>query len=158
LGMPIEELVLRLIVTAGLLLFLGLYHQRSTLYGSAVLGAFLVGYISWALGGPEWLLPPVVLFVTYTLLSPRTEGNSRRAHTLHAVVCGSSAGLTWLFIAAIFDLRRELLFPYTLSYAAHLAIIAIARLRHDYPRAAGPALLGVCILKGWLFIFVPYFL
>jgi phytol kinase len=148
------ELVTRLWAVAVLMLFLVLYRRRTTLIGSAVLGAFLVGYISWALGGWEWLLPPLILFLCYTLLSPRTEVNSQRIHTVHAVVCVASAGLAWLFLATIFN-HPELLFPYTLSFAAHLAIIGIARLRYDYPHLPGLNLLVICITKGWLLLFLP---
>src|SRR6202011_4279112 len=99
---PVGELLARVWVMAILMLFITSYRSRSTLVGSAVLGAFLVGYVSWALGGWEWLLPPLILFLTYTLLSPRTEVNSRRIHNIHAVVSVTSAGLIWLFLARIF--------------------------------------------------------
>jgi phytol kinase len=156
LDMPVAQLVERVVVTALLLVFLYFYYSRSTLAGSAVLGAFLVGYISWALGGWRWLLPPLVLFLVYPLLSPRAPGNSQRIHNVHAVLCVTSAGLLWLFLAKILD-RPELLFPYTLAFAAHLAIIGIARLRFDYPKMATGTLLAVCIGQGWLLLFAPYF-
>jgi phytol kinase len=140
-----------------LMAFLFVYRNRTTLSGSAVSGAFLVGYISWALGGWHWLLAPLILFFSYTLLSPRTEHNTRRIHNVHAVVCVSSAGLGWLFLSRIFDVP-EFLFPYTLAFAAHLAIIGIARLRFDYPQMSALWLLTVCITKGWLLLFLPYLL
>src|SRR5262249_52167498 len=119
------------------------------------LGAFLVGYISWAIGGWMWLLPPLVLFLVYPLLSPKTEMNARRIHNIHAVLCVTSAGLLWLFLARVLD-RPEFLFPYTLAFAAHLAIIGIARLRFDFPAMPTWRLLAVCIGKGWLLVFAPY--
>jgi len=122
-----------------------------------VLGAFLVGYISWALGGWAWLLPPLSLFLAYTLLSPRTERNSRRIHTIHAVISVASAGLVWLFLARIFD-RPDFLFPYTLAFAAHLAIIGVARLKSDYPQLGPVKLLAICVGKSWLLLFGTYLL
>src|SRR5262249_9068807 len=155
LGMDVNDLLARVIVTAVLMIFVLCYRWQTTLSGSAVLGASLVGYISWALGGWQWLLPPLILFLTYTLLSPRTEVNSRRIHNVHAVACVSSAGLLWLFLAKILD-RPKFLFPYTLAFAAHLAIIGIARLKNDYPDRSGAAIVAVCIVKGWFLLFLPY--
>jgi phytol kinase len=155
LKLGVDELLARLLVTAVLMGFLLAYRRRSTLLGSAVLGAFLVGYVSWALGGWHWLLAPFIVFLSYTLLSPRTEANSKRIHTIHAVVCVASAGLGWLFLAKILD-RPEFIYPYTLAFAAQLAIIGIARLKYDYPDMAGRQLLTLCIAQGWLFLFLPY--
>ncbi len=161
LGTGAEELVWRLAITTGLMVFVLAFRFRTTLHGSALLGAFLVGYVSWALGGWRWLLAPLILFVTYTLLSPRTETNSRRVHNVHAVVCVSSAGLVWLFLYRILgDEGREgaFLYLFTLSFAAHLAIIGVARLGFDYPALSARSLLGVCAVQGWLLLFLPYLL
>jgi phytol kinase len=158
LPMPVAELRNRLIVAALLMVILYVYRERTTLAGSALLGAFLVGYISWALGGWRWLLAPLILFLTYTLFSRRREPADPRNHNVHAVVCVASAGLFWLFLDKILDLDNAFLFPYTLAFAAHLAIIAVSRLRHEYPKVPGTAMLGLCIAKGWLFLFVPYLL
>jgi phytol kinase len=159
LNMDAVELGRRLGITAGLMLFVLVWRFQTTLQGSAVLGAFLVGYISWALGGWRWLLPPVILFLSYTLLSPRTQTNSRRIHNIHAVVCVSSAGLLWLFAYRILgndSLEGQFLYLFTLSFAAHLAIIGIARLGSDYPQLSAPLLLVICVGEGWLLLFVPY--
>lgn len=156
-----EQLGMRLLVTAGFTLFAVLCRQRSTLIGSAVCGVALVGYISWALGGWDWVVPPFILFATYTFLSPRTEANSQHVHNIHAVVCVSSAGLIWLFVWRILerpDLRPLFYFLFTLSFAAHLAIIGLARLGFDYPRMTTLGLVLVCIAKAWLFVFWPYVL
>jgi phytol kinase len=157
LALGVDQLLLRLGVTAGLSVFAVVYCRRSTLVGSAISGVVLVGYISWALGDWPWLLPPLILFLTYPMLSPRTGENSRRVHNIHAVVCVSSAGLVWLFLARILK-RDDFLFLDTLSFAAHLAIIGVARLGHDYPAMAGASLVTLCTFQGWLLQFLPYVL
>jgi phytol kinase len=155
LNLSVDELLARLGITSALVIFLLFYRYQTTLVGSGVLAAFLAGYIAWALGGWHWLLPPLVLFLTYTLLSPRTDVNARRVHNVHAVASVMSAGLTWLFLATLLH-RPELLFPYTVAFAANLSIIGIARLRYDYPKWSAAALLAVCIVQGWALLFVPY--
>lgn len=154
-----DDLALRLAITAGLSVFVFFFRYQTTLQGSAFFGAVLVGYISWALGSERWLLAPVVLFVSYTLLSPRTEINSRRVHNIHAVVCVASAGLIWLFLYRILDNERlegRFRYLFTLAFAGHLAIIGIARLRYDYPRLSAWSLLVICVSQAWLLIFLPY--
>jgi phytol kinase len=155
LSLSAEELELRLAVTAALMLVVLFYRTQTTLIGSAVVGACLVGYISWALGGWRWLVAPVVVFLSYTLLSPRTEANRQPTHNIHAVVCVASTGLIWLFLYRILD-RPEFFYLFHLAFAAQLAIIAVARLGYAYPHLKPAALLAICILEGWLILFVPY--
>ncbi len=156
-GMSTEDLIARLAVTGVLIAILLAFARRSTLVGNAVLGAFLVGYTSWTLGGLEWLLPPLLLFLTYTWFAPDTPRNRRRVHHVHAVVCVSSAGLLWLCLAAIMR-QPGFLLPYTLSYSAHLAIIGVARLKNCYPQWSCACVLRRAVLVSWLVMFVPYLL
>ena len=159
LGLSVAELGMRLAMTAALMVFVLLYRTRTTLLGSALLGACLVGYLCWALGGWRWLAPPFIVFMGYTLLSPRTEANSRRTHNIHAVVAVSAASLIWLFLFRLLnrpELELEFYYLFTLAFAAQLAIIAIARLGYDYPHLPAVPLLGVCILQGWALLFLPY--
>ncbi len=157
LGLTVESLLLRLAVTAGLTVFALLHYRRSTLVGSAILGAVLVGYISWAVGDGYWLVPPLTLFLSYTLLSPRTPGNSQHIHNIHAVLSVSSAGLIWLFLSNVLG-EPAFLYLFTLSFAAHLAIIGVARLAFDYPLMKPASLLALCAFQGWFFLFAPYLL
>jgi phytol kinase len=155
LGLSVAELGMRLAVTAVLIVFILLYRTRTTLQGSAVLGAGLFGYIFWALGGWRWLVAPLTLLLAYTMLSPRTASNSRRIHNIHAVIGVAAAGLIWLFLSRLLD-RPEFLYLFTLAFAAELAIIGVARLGFDYPHLSAPRLLAICVLQGWALLFVPY--
>jgi phytol kinase len=159
LGLSATDLVMRLIVTTGLMVFVVLYRRQTTLLGSALLGACLVGYLSWALGSWHWMAAPLMVFIGYTFLSPRTEANSRRTHNIHAVVAVSAASLIWLFLFRLSEGQEgRFLFLFTLAFAAQLAIIAVARLGYDYPHLPAVLLLGVCILQGWGLVFTPYLL
>jgi phytol kinase len=163
LDMSQQLLLVRLGVTAALMLFLAVYKGRTTLVGSAVLGVYLACYICWAVGGWHWLLAPLALFLSYTLLSPKNPVNIRRVHTIHAVAAVAAPGLIWLFLETLLDREKLLdrpafLLPFTITFAGQLAIIGIARLKCDYPAMRGPTLLAICILKGWVFVFTPYLL
>jgi phytol kinase len=168
LGLSLEELELRLAVAGGMMVFVLTCRTQTTLVGSALLGASLVGYLSWALGGWRWIIPPLTVFLGHTLLSPRTTANSQRIHNIHSVIAVSAAGLFWLFIFRLFDQPESAYFClfdqpesayfclFTLSFAVQLGMIAVARLAYDYPRLPAVWLLGICVLQGWGLIMLPY--
>jgi phytol kinase len=157
LGLSLEDLELRLVVAGGMMVFVLACRTQTTLLGSALLGASLVGYLSWALGGWRWIIPPLTVFLGHTLLSPRTTANSQRIHNIHSVIAVSAAGLFWLFIYRLFDQPESAYFClFTLSFAVQLGMIAVARLGYDYPRLLALWLLGICVLQGWGLIMLPY--
>jgi phytol kinase len=157
LSMPVGQLVGRLVATGALAIFVILYKRRTTVTGAGLFAGVLVGYVCFALGGLRWVLAPVALFATYTLLSPKTDTNSRRIHNADAVLSVCSGGLLWLLLAKELG-RPELFLPYMAAFAAHLAIVGVARLKYDYPGMPNFLLLVTCTLKGWLLLFVPYVL
>jgi phytol kinase len=155
--LAVAGLVARLAVLLALFVFVLIWRRRSTLDASGLLAASLVGYLAWALGGWRWLIFPLVLFLTYTLLSPRTPFNSRRIHNVHAVMSVSAAGLIWLFLARTLN-RPEFLLPYAIAFAANLAIIGLARLRSDFPQRSPAGVLAVCVVRAWLILFALFVL
>jgi phytol kinase len=155
LPMTVTDLLWRLSETGALLLILLLYVWRTTLRGNAVLGAFLVGYGCWALEGWPWVLPPLVLFLSYSLLSRRIPVTARRIHDVHGVTSVAAGGLIWLFLARILE-SPEFYYLFTLAFAAQLAIIGVASLKYDYPQMSTPAVLGLSTITAWLLVFVPY--
>jgi phytol kinase len=155
LALDVDALLMRLAFTLALLTVVLVFRYLTTLQGSALLGAFLVGYVCWALGGWEWMLAPVILYFTYSYLAPRTPVSTRRHHTVHAVACVASTGLFWLFLAIILN-RQEFLYLFTLAFAAHLAMIGVASVKLDYPRLSGAAAVSLCVAISWPLMFGPY--
>jgi phytol kinase len=158
-----SELGMRLAVTGGLMVLVLAYRSRTTLQGSAVLGAVLVGYLCWSLGGWRWVLPPVSLFLAYPLLSSpgaaahpqQQEEEPQQVHNVHAVICVTAAGLFWLFVYRVTQ-REQMLYPFTLAFACQLGLIAVARLAYDYPLVRVSTLLTWSVLFGWAIVFLPY--
>lgn len=149
-------LIARFCITLALVILLQVFRRHATLDTTALIGAALVGYMSWALGGWKWLVPPAVLFVAYPLLSPKNERNTARIHSIHAVLSVASAGLLWLYLGKVLN-NSGFFFPFTLAFAAHLAIGGTTRLRCDYPAMSVGSVLARSIVLGWLILFLPYY-
>lgn len=153
--MATNSLLWRFIVILILLLLLISFRRLSTLNDSATIGAVLVGYVSWALCGMNWLLPPLIVFVTYAILAAGTEQSGTSVHSLKTVFGVSVTGLFWLFVNRIWQ-QELLLFPYTLAFAANLAMIGIAREGYRRSQWSGAALIARGTVEGWVLLFLPY--
>jgi phytol kinase len=156
-GMEIRLLLLRVSALFGLLCVVWLWRRWTTLEGSAHFGAAIVGYLSLALGGWEWLLPPLTVFLTYAVLAPRETTSRQPTHNVDAVIATAAAGLIWLFLARVLE-RRDFYYPFVLAFAAQLAIIGLIRIKRFYPNMHSAPLLTISILKGCLLVFVPFVL
>ncbi|MCW8962574.1 MAG: hypothetical protein OQL16_02165 [Gammaproteobacteria bacterium] len=152
--MPSTDLLLRAAVVMVVLFLLITVRRLTTLNHSAAIGAALVGYVSWALGGLQWLLPPLLMLIVYAALAMLAGQRESSTHRLHTVVAVSSVGLIWLFINQVWP-HSEYLFPYTLCYAAQLSMIGIVRESFSHPQLSGGWYVIRGVLDGWVFLFVP---
>jgi phytol kinase len=155
LAMPVNQLWNRFRVAVVLIIFVTAYARKTTLQGSALLAAALVLYISWALGGWQWLIPPAILLLSYTFFFPGKISAADRTHNVYAVLSIASAGLVWLFLYRIWQ-EPDFFFPYTVAFAVHLAVIAWNLL---YPRYSSARVVMIaCVLLSWVLMFAPYVL
>lgn len=151
LDMPAETLWLRLVATIALVMFTLAWRRRSSLDDGALVAAALIGYAAVMLGGWLWLLPPLIVFVAHAIAWPRADGP--RYHHVPAVMSVAAAGLLWLFIAAVYD-APGLIYPYAVSFAAHLAILGISH-RTEPGRPGRPAWVLSRSLLGWALCLLP---
>lgn len=148
-------LLARLFVTLALLALVLVLRKRRTLSDTAVLAAVLIGYVSWSVGGWQWLVPPLTVFLLYTMLWPRRHQIRERPHSLTAVFAVASSGLLWLALAVLLGVPR-LFYPYTVAFAANLAFIGITwirSVRHDFTPVR--AVLTSSAVA-WASLFIPY--
>ncbi|MDH3216800.1 MAG: hypothetical protein OEN01_10975 [Candidatus Krumholzibacteria bacterium] len=150
----VVELALEATVTVALLVFILLLRRRTAFSGSALLGAVLVGYLSWTLGGWLWMLAPLIMFTVNVLLPRRSNGNSKAQH-FNVVLYVSGAGLAWLFLARATN-RDELIVAFVVAFAAQLAMLSLRRLRVRLPAFHGVTIVGLSAMIGWLSLFIPF--
>lgn len=120
------------VVVAAVCAGAAVWRRETTLRGSAVVAAALVGYLTWALGGTVWLIAPAVVFFTYSRLWPGLRDPEGQGHTAHHVFSVASVGVGWVLAAQAFG-RPGLLFPYTLAYAGYLGLLGVERLKAAHP-------------------------
>ena len=74
--MTLDALALgtRLAVTIVLLTFVLITRRSQALGENAMLAGVLVGYVAWSVGGWTWLMPPLILFILYNIVFPRSAG------------------------------------------------------------------------------------
>ncbi|HEY2468859.1 MAG TPA: hypothetical protein VGI45_13600 [Terracidiphilus sp.] len=154
-AISVRELIYRFIAATVLVTGVLLYRSRTTLQASALIASALALYASWGAGGWRWFVAPAILFACYSLFGPEDALQSVRRDSVYAVASVAAAGLFWLFLAKVNNLAY-LIFPYTVAYTAHLAILGwtLGVLRDPSQKAwhRGPLVL----IKSWLLIFVPY--
>jgi phytol kinase len=148
------SLTVQLIVTVAMIVFVLVWRKRTTLNDSALLATVIYGYLCWTLGGWEWVLPPLLLLLSYNLLSPSDVGDHARPYTVQVVLGVGAVGLFWLLLAAGSD-SPHFYFPYMLSFAAQLAMIGLARRLRVQDGPVGPVLLS-SVFVAWLLLFAPF--
>ena len=147
----------RFVATIALLVLVLVFRRKRTLDDFALGAGVLIGYVAWAAGGWQWLIPPCVLFAAYTVLWPRRAQLRERPHDVTAVFSVTATGILWLLLAIVLQ-RPELYYPYTLAYAANLCFIGITWYRNFRKPDAALEGIAASALVAWVAFFVPYML
>ena len=130
-------------------------RRSTTLVDDSLLAGAFLCYVTWALAGWRWLVPPAILFIGYAWFSPRTAENSRRIHSVDAVLAIWIVAIAWLTLSRTLD-RPALIYPFTLVFAAHMAIFGLSRLAHlDLTHSVRP-LAAASVVRAWVLIFGPF--
>jgi hypothetical protein len=105
--------------------------------------------------GWRWIVPPLVIFGGYKWLSPVTADNSRRMHGVPAVLSIWAPAIAWLVLARWHG-DALLLFPFTLTFATHLAMFGVSRLAYQYPTRPLPPVVARAVAASWAVVLLPY--
>ncbi len=151
---PADDLAWRCAVIVALVVFVAVWRSRTTMDDSALVIGALFGYAAMMLGGWLWLIPPLMLFVTFSLAWPRWQGP--RTHSVAAAISITAVGMGCLLLQARSPWSGWF-WAYTASFAAHLAMIGVAYLLYE-PTEGLKQRLGRLVLAaglGWLAVAGP---
>ena len=120
--------------------------------------SMLVGYIVMIHGGWEWILPPLILILSYGILPMMKSAEKQMKLSYKVIECNTIIGVICLWIAVFLPQHREILYlAFSFSFACHLTINTYSRFVNFV--GANRATAVVCgLLKGIVFIALPTWL
>jgi phytol kinase len=121
--LSIPELLERLLVLSLLLAGFAGWRRLTRLSPSAVVAGTLVLYVTWAVAGWRWLLPPLATLAGYTVLC-RRPGPGPERHTVESVAWIGASGLLWIALSQLWQVGAAA-YAYSVAYAAHLGMVAL---------------------------------
>jgi phytol kinase len=114
-----------------LLLFVVIFvvYKNTNMTRLSIVYSLLVGYIIVILGGASWILPPLVLLLTFGVLPTMKENERNMLQTYKVVESNTVIGITCLVLTGFFPEYRDVLYlSFSLSFAIHLATNTCRRL------------------------------
>ena len=125
----------------------------STLSGSALIGAALLGYGCATLADPRFVLPLVAIFICHLVTTRRHRLGASFDHRLDAVICHAIGSLPWCLAVDRGLLEpRVALAGLSFAMAQQLAYADVATQHFLRP---GKVCLRSAMLKGWLVAGLP---
>lgn len=151
----VDQLTRRFVVTVILVVVVFASRRSTTMLDDSLLAGAFLCYITWALAGWRWLVPPVIGYVGFSLYTQDADDRGRRFHTVAAMLAVWAAAVVWL---ALSRLWREpgLVYPFTLVFAGHIAIFSLSRMAHREPGQSLTPLAIQAILQSWVMLFLPF--
>lgn len=146
---------LRTAIAGALFSIVWLWRKKTTLNDSALLGVVILIYFCWGVSGWQWITAPLIIFLSYVFLAPRTELDNLRLHNIYVVINIALPGLCYLLGSKI-GTAPELLFPYTISFSAQLAMIALARIKRAFPHFSATTVIVIATTKAFALQFIPF--
>ena len=150
-----NELLRRFVVTSILVLAILLSRRSTTMLDDSLLvGAFLC-YVTWAVGGWRWIVPPAIGFLVFSVYSSDIQIDGRRFHTVAAMLSIWAAAIAWLALARWLR-QPALLYPFTLVFATHVAIFSLSRMAHRQPARPLRGVAAEAVVGSWMVIMLPF--
>lgn len=151
LPMDALQLAQHLAFLLSLSLFIRIWRHRTTLADDALFGVSLWGYVVWALADWRWVVPPLLVILSYTAITRRTPHDHIRAFNFPVALANIVGGLLWLLLFRASG-QAEYFYPFAAAFASNLAIIALVRHRHAEPESRLSEAVLVSAAKGLLLL------
>lgn len=151
----------QIIARIGVILFamLCLFFVRShaKLDDASLMGASLATYIVLAIGGWQWGMAPIILFINYLWLSSGKTTSEERIHNIYALLAVTLPGFIWLIAITTKNNPAFLLF-YNTAYMAELICMFIAQWASAHPSKSLMHITLKSSILGYCMIIIPFFL
>lgn len=153
-----QSLELLLIKFGVMLIFLVLavvVYKMTNISKLAVAYSLLAVYVFMVQGGLMWVMPPLLLFLTFGILPMMKAEEKQMVQTYKVIECNGIIGILCLVLATFFPSYREILYlAFSLSFASHLAINTYSRFI-NFVGSSKEMAISCGLIKGLLFIALP---
>ena len=153
-NLSVEKLLASFLVIAGLAIFAFFWNKRASLSRLGVITGLLGVYLIVILGGWMWAFPPLILFVTYSILPSLNEFEKKQVMNHHIVTTNIAAGLVWVWLAAVTGLDELFFYGFVGTFAFHLGMNTYIRLNYNNNYTESRSVL-VSFIKSAVFIVLP---
>jgi len=151
------QLLSRLGLLLVIVLFLFALRRWLKLDDSALLATSLFIFLVYKIGGWQWTIAPVVMFITYLSLELREIQREERVHDIYALLAVSAPGFFWLVLYSRFA-NGSFLYFYTVAYMAELICIYVAKWAFQYTNHSLTTITLVSAVLGFFSIMIPFLL
>ncbi len=143
-----SDLLLRIVLFAVLSLILFSVRRITSLNGGGLLSATIFVYLSFALGGPHYLIPPTLLFMIHLATTWRCPALASMEHSADCIAAIALPGLVWVTLKHNSDLPAETCFHgFTLTLMAQAAFLhSVTRAHLQLPSGLLIATLKISII------------
>ena len=150
--LEMTELLLRILALLAFLSIVFLFKRYSTMNDSALIGSALFLYVIWALVGWSWALSPLCLFLLFPFVVRFDYDEFENFQSVSSILFVNLAAFWWLTQSFRYDQPETYFWPFTASYALHLAMIWTKRAKFQkrgrlylLSLAGFPALSTLCV-------------
>lgn len=155
-GYDASQIMARIAFILAIIIILFFVRSRSKLDDASILGASLVTYLIITIGGWQWGIAPIILFINYLFLGPARKTVEERVHNIYALMAVTLPGLFWLFLYYRLQ-QQEFFFFYSLAYMAEMICIYIAQWAFEFNKKSLLRITLKSSIFGFAMIMLPYF-
>jgi phytol kinase len=101
------DLLARIALIAGTGLFLFCVRKLTSLNGGGLLSATVFAYLSFALGGPRFLIAPCLLFIIHLATTYRFQELSQMEHSADSISAVAIPGLIWVTLGVTTNIPHQ---------------------------------------------------
>ena len=152
------DLVNRLILILGLLTIVYLNRKKTTLTNAAQVGSLFFMYVVTVLGGFSFLLPPLMLYVSYYHYTPKVKRQEK--DSLKGLLTIGFLAFFWIIVGILLE-RKSILNIYIYIFSLYFGIINIIRYNASHlteltGNKLNKKLIFISIIKALLFFIINY--
>ena len=152
------DLVNRLILILGLLTIVYLNRKKTTLTNVAQVGSLFFMYVVTVLGGFSFLLPPLMLYVSYYHYTPKVKRQEK--DSLKGLLTIGFLAFFWIIVGILLE-RKSILNIYIYIFSLYFGIINIIRYNASHlteltGNKLNKKLIFISIIKALLFFIINY--